>query len=272
MSTPCPENSVKRMSHETKPITWIGGIRISPFKVSEDDTMSPEVVFWFDTNTGATMTCEVAYSFAAYRCLWETLGDHLMTYHRSHGRFPDNIHVVDDYCAEQIRGIVPGSIQVERRPPLELNQRIRTFVQKLMVRSEGDSKGAAVHGLSKEHTERLMVNRVVFSDLVKSLADDDFDGQWGYAGEENVTVAPGLRDLLWGPASIPPSMDFTCSVFDGGELEEEDEDNPWLGEFVENGKLPERSVRGIFQARVIAIALWDFKMNQWGNVFEGWGV
>ena len=119
--------------------TWIGGTFISPVKVSKDDTMLPEVVFWFDTTRGEVMTCEVAKPSSAYRCLMDTLGDHLMTYHRSHGRFPDTIQVVEEFCAGEIQKIVPLSIAVEVRPVDELNRCVQKFLQTLQAREKAHS-------------------------------------------------------------------------------------------------------------------------------------
>ena len=264
------ENSIKRMPNETKPITWIGGIRRSPYKVFEDDTTLPEVVFWFDTNTGATMTCEVANPVSAHRFLINSLAQKLMNYHQSHGRFPDTIQVLDPFCAEWIRNIVPLSVTVEILPGHELNRRIQSFVLKLQALEKQEKVTAPVFGFSLEHTQKLVRNLPMFERLVDSIMNDEGSGKCRFDFKGNTTVAPHLREIFWEDPSPLPTLEFTSEPLNSEELKAWG-DNPWIAAFLKNAKLPKRSAQGFFLARVIAIGLWGFTQRHWGSSFDGWG-
>ncbi|MEE2962171.1 MAG: SEC-C metal-binding domain-containing protein [Myxococcota bacterium] len=239
--------------------------------MSEHDTMLPEVVFWFDTTSGAAISCEVAKPTSAYRCLADTLAEHLMTHYRSHRRFPDAIQVVDAFCAEEIRKIVPLSIALEVRPVDELSRCVQSFLLTLQGLEKAGEVTAAVSVFSLDRTQKLVRNVPMFERLVASLVNDEGLGKYWFDLEENATEAPQLRELLWEDPCPFPQLEFICDPV-SGEIQEARADNPWMEPFIQEALLPDASDMGVLQARVVIAALWDFKMHQWRSWFDGWGV
>ena len=256
--------------------TWIGGSLLAPAKVSESDPFISDVVFWFDTTTGAALTAKIAKPVAPNRCVRDTLVEHLLDHHQRHSRFPAKIQLIDDYCAEEIAKVLPRGIAVEIVPVVEFNNRIRAFIAALGAFEDAKNRSLELALLSAPYTQKLVENHAFFDLLGDSLEDNNPLGQSLSATEQHVSVEPSLEALLWRDPCPFPQLGVIS------EDEDEDEDdsqeplvimvNPWLEPFLNYKSLPDMSELGLLKTRVLVGALWDFRFNRWSVWFRGWGL